>query len=276
MLQRIITAAIAICIAIVLVIFSGTIAFNFTVAALTGIMLWEALHAKKCNESKLSFTICMLFGILLPFFRIEALAPYSTLFFVACGLMSMFSFLVHFEKLTIDKLSYMIAMTILISSSMNCLMEIRAINPHGAYYLCLTLAAPWIADAGAYFIGVTMGKHKLCPSISPKKTIEGAVGGVVTTIIVFVVACVAYKFYYSYRNGVELSVNYLFAVTFAVAASMLAIIGDLVASLIKRQSGIKDFGNLLPGHGGLLDRFDSVLFVAPIMMLALRAVKIFY
>lgn len=275
MLQRIITAVVGICVALVLVILSGTIAYNFTIALLTAILLWEVLRANKCNEYKLLFGLCISFGVLLPFFNLTILKPYVEIFYICFALVSLFLFLFYFQKIKAEKFSYMVALTILVSFSMNCFLEIRNNYAHGLYYLCLTLAASWLSDAGAYFVGVTLGKHKLCPSISPKKTIEGAVGGVVITAIVFSLACLGYKLVLGY-NGTDISVNYVVAVLFSLAASCLAIVGDLVASLIKRQVDIKDFGNIMPGHGGLMDRFDSVLLVAPVMMLVLRYVEIFY
>lgn len=275
MLQRIITAVVGICVALVLVILSGTIAYNFTLAIITAILLWEILRANKCNEHKLLFGVCVAFGALLPFFKLEILSSYVEIFYVVFALVAFFLFLFYFQKIKAEKFSYMIALTILISFSMNCFLEIRNNYTHGLYYLCLTLAASWLSDAGAYFVGVTIGKHKLCPLISPKKTIEGAVGGVVITAIVFCLACLGYKLVLGW-NGTEISVNYVVAVLFSLTASCLAIIGDLVASLIKRQVDIKDFGNIMPGHGGLMDRFDSVLLVVPVMMLVLRYVEIFY
>lgn len=275
MLQRIITAVVGICVALVLVILSGTIAYNFTLAIITAILLWEILRANKCNEHKLLFGVCVAFGALLPFFKLEILSSYVEIFYVVFALVALFLFLFYFQKIKVEKFSYMVALTILVSFSMNCFLEIRNNYAHGLYYLCLTLAASWLSDAGAYFVGVTLGKHKLCPSISPKKTIEGAVGGVVITAIVFSLACLGYKLVLGY-NGTDISVNYVVAVLFSLAASCLAILGDLVASLIKRQVDIKDFGNIMPGHGGLMDRFDSVLLVAPVMMLVLRYVEIFY
>lgn len=275
MLQRIITAVVGICVALFLVILSGTIAYNFTIALLTGILLWEVLKANKCNEYKLLFGICMAFGILLPFFDLQIFKPYVEIFYVVFAIAAFFLLLFYYEKINIEKFSYMIAFTILISFSMNCLFEIRNNYTHGLYYLCLTLAVCWLSDAGAYFVGVTLGKHKLCPKISPKKTVEGAVGGVVITAIVFSLACFVYKLVLA-ANGTEIHVNYIAVVLFSLLASCLAIVGDLAASSIKRQVGIKDFGNLMPGHGGLMDRFDSVLLVVPVATLILRYVEFFY
>ena len=275
MLQRIITAVVGICVALFLVILSGTIAYNFTIALLTAILLWEVLRANKCNEHKLLFGTCMAFGTLFPFFDLEIFKPYVEIFYVVFAIFAFFLLLFYYEKIKIEKFSYMIAFTMLISFSMNCLFEIRNNYTHGLYYLCLTLAACWLSDAGAYFVGVTLGKHKLCPKISPKKTVEGAVGGVVITAVIFSFACFVYKLVLA-GNGTEIQVNYIVVVLFSLIASCLSIIGDLVASSLKRQVGIKDFGNLMPGHGGLMDRFDSVLLVVPVATLILRYAEFFY
>ncbi|HHZ01793.1 MAG TPA: phosphatidate cytidylyltransferase [Tissierellia bacterium] len=108
------------------------------------------------------------------------------------------------------------------------------------------------SDTFAYFSGKLFGKHKLYPKVSPNKTIEGAIGGVIGSTILSLI-------YFNY-----LSINkYFYIIIFSVSASVFSMVGDLMASKIKREYGVKDFGNLLPGHGGIMDRFDSVLFVAP-------------
>jgi phosphatidate cytidylyltransferase len=108
------------------------------------------------------------------------------------------------------------------------------------------------SDTFAYFSGKLFGKHKLYPKVSPNKTIEGAIGGVIGSTILSLI-------YFNY-----LSINkYFYIIIFSVSASVFSMAGDLMASKIKREYGVKDFGNLLPGHGGIMDRFDSVLFVAP-------------
>ena len=116
----------------------------------------------------------------------------------------------------------------------------------------LIFIAAWGTDTLAYFSGYLFGKRKLCPSISPKKTVEGAIGGTLGSMIISLI------FGYFFLK------DYLFAVALiGFLGSIAAQIGDLSASLIKRYIGIKDFGNIMPGHGGVLDRFDSILFTAP-------------
>lgn len=116
----------------------------------------------------------------------------------------------------------------------------------------LIFIAAWGTDTLAYFSGYLFGKRKLCPSISPKKTVEGAIGGTLGSMIISLI------FGYFFLK------DYLFVVALiGFLGSIAAQIGDLSASLIKRYIGIKDFGNIMPGHGGVLDRFDSILFTAP-------------
>ncbi len=126
-------------------------------------------------------------------------------------------------------------------------------NDSGIYYLLLLLNFSSVCDMGAYFVGVTLGKHKLCPNISPKKTVEGAIGGIVSSIIVTAILCLCFD--------KTLWIMLLLTVPFCI----LGMIGDLFASAIKRAVGIKDYGNLIPGHGGVMDRLDSIIMIAPLM-----------
>ena len=126
------------------------------------------------------------------------------------------------------------------------------------------MANPWLADAGAYFGGSRFGKKKLCPKISPKKTVEGAVSGfIIGTVLSLLVGIIFEAFFF--KNGE--TVNYIYLLIFSLLGAVVSIVGDLSFSLIKRSCGVKDYGSLMPGHGGMLDRFDSVIFTAPILMI---------
>lgn len=127
----------------------------------------------------------------------------------------------------------------------------------GLYYLFLIFICAWMTDTGAYFSGRFFGKHKLAPSISPKKTVEGSVGGIICAML----GCIVLGLVATYIN--EASPNYWLLALVGLIGSCLAQLGDLIASLIKRTCGVKDFGNIMPGHGGALDRFDSVIMVSP-------------
>lgn len=129
----------------------------------------------------------------------------------------------------------------------------------GRYFIMLPFVVAFASDIGAYFAGVTLGKHKLCPVISPKKTVEGLIGGLLLAILGMVV----YGLILQYGFGFK--VNYFFVVIYGLIGALGGVFGDLSFSVIKRQTGIKDYGYLIPGHGGILDRFDSVIVVAPLV-----------
>ncbi|MBO5907770.1 MAG: phosphatidate cytidylyltransferase [Clostridia bacterium] len=134
----------------------------------------------------------------------------------------------------------------------------------GMFTVMLVFFAAWGSDVMAYFVGSMFGKHKLIPEISPKKTVEGSIGGVVFAVVL----CMAYGFVVSLISDAE--VNYISLALSGFVLSIISQVGDLVASLIKRENGVKDYGNLLPGHGGVMDRFDSVFAVAtPLLIICL-------
>ncbi len=131
-------------------------------------------------------------------------------------------------------------------------------NAHGIFLILFILFTACFTDTFAYFTGSFLGKHKLCPKISPKKTVEGAVGGVLGCILANVILYAVYNNFF-FENP---SNNYVAIVIVSAVLSVVGMCGDLTASLIKRNYGIKDFGNLIPGHGGIMDRFDSIMFVS--------------
>lgn len=130
---------------------------------------------------------------------------------------------------------------------------------YGNYLIWLIFIIAWLTDTFAYFTGIYLGKHKLCPSISPKKTIEGSIGGILGSLII----CIIYGIYLNKIQNINIAL--LHYIILGVITSIISQFGDLTASLIKRNYGTKDFGNIFPGHGGILDRFDSILFTAPIV-----------
>ncbi|MDF2634964.1 MAG: phosphatidate cytidylyltransferase [Pelosinus sp.] len=123
----------------------------------------------------------------------------------------------------------------------------------GASYLWLAFIGTWANDTFAYFVGSRFGRHKLCPAISPAKTIEGSVGGMFGSILAIIVLGLLFKLPVSH------------SVVMGILVGVTAPIGDLAESAIKRFAGVKDSGKLLPGHGGILDRFDSILFTVPVI-----------
>lgn len=131
----------------------------------------------------------------------------------------------------------------------------------GRYLVYAPFIAAFMSDTSAYFVGRFLGKHKLAPVISPKKTVEGLWGGFAGAILSMLLYCLILQF------ACNLQVNYLYALIYGLLGSAAGVFGDLSFSAIKRQVGIKDYGKLIPGHGGILDRFDSVIMVAPLFEL---------
>ncbi|HOW24005.1 MAG TPA: phosphatidate cytidylyltransferase [Sedimentibacter sp.] len=151
------------------------------------------------------------------------------------------------KKVTIKKVSEILFMGTYVVFFMYHMMLMN-----NTKYVWLVYIIAFGSDTFAYFTGKFFGKKKLCPEVSPNKTVEGAIGGIFGSTLLSLI-------YFNY-----LSINkYFYIIIFSISTSIFSMAGDLTASKIKREYGIKDFGKLLPGHGGIMDRFDSVLFVAP-------------
>ncbi len=273
MLTRIISAAVAILIAVVVLCFHNTIVLYIAVAALIEIALFELFRAEDCLRFKVSQIACYVFALAIPFsghlLKLNANIMY---YITSAFLLVMFiTFLGYYKTMKFEKLCVMIFATVFVSASMSTLLYLhKSGGLHGLFYVILTLCGAWLADSGAYFAGTFFGKHKLCPNISPKKTIEGLIGGVITNGLIFIIL----GFGYSKIASTIIDINYIALFILGMICALMGLLGDLSASLIKRQTGIKDYGNIMPGHGGVLDRFDSVLFVAPFMTIALSLINI--
>ena len=131
----------------------------------------------------------------------------------------------------------------------------------GVYFFELVFISAWVCDSFAYFTGRLFGKHKLAPELSPKKTVEGAIGGVIFAII----GCLVYGVIIALIEP-TLTPNYIMLGVIGFVGAITAQVGDLFASLIKREHGVKDYSKILPGHGGIMDRFDSILAVGTVIM----------
>ena len=129
----------------------------------------------------------------------------------------------------------------------------------GRFLILIPFVVAFMSDGGAYFVGLKFGRHKLAPVVSPNKTIEGALGGLGGAVVGMLIYAIILDF------PLKFDVNYGIALLYGLIGSGAGTFGDLCFSVIKRQTGIKDYGNLIPGHGGVLDRFDSLTMVAPLM-----------
>ena len=134
------------------------------------------------------------------------------------------------------------------------------------YFIFLILGFAWGGDSAAYFAGRFFGRHKLAPVVSPNKTVEGAVGGILGSVLLGLVITAIYDVIAGHLAVEDFTAyHYLLICILAAVSSVLGILGDLFASAVKRQCGIKDYGTIFPGHGGVMDRFDSVMFIAPFL-----------
>ena len=162
-------------------------------------------------------------------------------------------------KITFDKICLCMMAGFVVPFLLSSLIRILVMSRIGRYMVLIPFVVAFASDSGAYFAGRFFGRHKLAPVISQHKTIEGAVGGVICAVVGMIIYCVVLQFAFNFQ------VKYGFAVIYGLLGSLVGIFGDLCFSVIKRQTGIKDYGNLIPGHGGVLDRFDSMMMVGPLM-----------
>ena len=161
------------------------------------------------------------------------------------------------NKYTIDEVAVSFLGTVYIGIGFASMIDVRLLEQHGLWWSIIAFCVIWASDIGAYFSGRTFGKHKLWPLISPNKTIEGAIGGVVSSVIVAVIfALFAPELIELWR-----------AIVIGIVAAVAGQFGDLIQSAYKRVRGIKDMGNIMPGHGGIIDRTDSWIIVFPILVL---------
>ncbi|MBR6623735.1 MAG: phosphatidate cytidylyltransferase [Ruminococcus sp.] len=274
MLTRIISGAVGVVILVAVLFFHDTIVLPIAVAAMISIMLYELLRAVKLHKCIPVLCAVELCGILIPFlstvgscstFRIFDIdlftgkdVPFCCfLITLIAGFVIFLTWLRNHKTIRYEQIFFALAVMILVPQAMSSIVRIdRGNGSDGLFLLIMGLCGAWIADTGAYFTGVAFGKHKLCPEISPKKTIEGFIGGITTTGIVYAVA-------FSVYSGQFEIVNALLTFVLGAVCAVIGTIGDLSASMVKRQIGFKDYGKIMPGHGGLMDRFDSVLFVLP-------------
>ncbi len=282
MSTRIKSAAVAIVIAVIALILHGTIVFNLFIAFISALALYEIFRAVGADKYKPQLIACCTFAAvdaIMPFFYIH-----GWLYFISYRLyMGIFVtvmcilYLKDHKKFNYNGFFAMTGATLLITYSLGVLIKMAQEssvaymlpkNERGGaqiFLLLLTLAGAWLADSGAYFVGTFFSKsgrevHHPWPEISPKKTIEGLVGGVITNGVLLLII----SFIYDMIND-NVTIHYFVVFAAGMLCALIGLVGDLTASMVKRQTGIKDYGNIMPGHGGVMDRFDSVLLVAPFM-----------
>lgn len=281
MKTRLISSAVGVAIALTVFWLHNTLVLPLILSVVICIILFELARAVGGQKYGFAMAGVMLYGALMPLLEYSKCAadpqklsawfgmPSQELFehlqsglLTLCALMLFLQFLFHHGKFKVEQLAFMGGAMYFVPWSLTKLIDLNYFGDgkHGLFYLVLALCGAWIADSGAYFCGVALGKRKLCPNISPKKTIEGFVGGIISNAVIFL----GIFWVYAVMRGVPFGfVDGVLAALLGVICAPISVVGDLVFSVVKREKGIKDYGRIMPGHGGLTDRFDSVLFVVP-------------
>ena len=256
-ITRLISGIIVLLTAIGIVAF-GTVPLWFASILLSGIAMYELYKAFGMKGSALSYVsyVLSVFYYFLVLFNVD---EYIGIFITIAILILLAIYVFTFPKYNINDVVRILFTLIYIPVMFSFLYKIRALK-HGEYLIWLVFISSWGSDVCAYSVGMLIGRHKIAPKLSPKKSVEGCLGGVLGAAIM------GYIFGLVFKSFVE-PIRYIEAVctVACTAASVLSQIGDFAASGIKRNQEIKDYGNLIPGHGGILDRVDSILFTAPVI-----------
>jgi len=268
MKTRLISAAVLLPILLIVLLALPEVVTAILVGAMAALGAYELLYPTGLVRNTRLVIYCMVFAFLVCIWCHLDMEHAWGLLGILALLSALFAeMMVDHVKVSFEKVVYCLVAALLIPFLFASL--IRIINgENGRLAIVIPLILAFIPDSGAYFAGRYFGKHKLAPVISPKKTIEGAVGGAA----VAVVGMLLYAFIMDIAFTVE--VSYTAALIYGVLGAAADVFGDLMFSSIKRQTGIKDYGNLIPGHGGILDRFDSMLMVAPLTEVLLLLVPV--
>ena len=263
MRQRILSGAVLVLFVAAVVVFNSSfpLGLNLVVALVSGAAVFELVKALGLSRKWFLCGPSLVTAAAIPFCSKDwEFAVYCLFTLVVFSAM-----IVYHKETSFKEVAMLYSMVVLIPTAQETLVALRSLDGrHTMIYVLLAVLSAWVADAGAYFAGTFFGKHKLCPSISPKKTVEGAIGGILVDVVVMLLCGVLFARVY-YHGQVE--INYFVLVLIGFFGAVLSMLGDLSFSLIKRSCHIKDFGQVIPGHGGILDRFDSVIFTAPFVYL---------
>ena len=274
MLIRTISAVVFLLIILPCIFFSSTLLFIALTVFLSAASVYEML---KCNglQKQIALSIPMYLiaaaPILARYMPIETFYKliFPLIFVLSFAVLTVFTFIK--DKPDLGKVISTWFISLYATAGFTALVLLADITDNRSWHIMFfAFVAAWVTDSCALICGMLFGKHKLLPSVSPKKTIEGAVGGVMFCVAAFLL----------YAKLLEIGAQYVISSYVMIAAcgficGIVAVIGDLLFSAIKRASGIKDFGKIMPGHGGVLDRFDSVISIALVLLLFISATNIF-
>ncbi len=268
MARRIITSLVGIALLIPFIIFSRTWPILIFTTLVSTIAVWEIVscvgHSKKWYVLIPSFLVSIAVQVLTRILSVDAYLTTVLLTYLGFSVLIMTAAVFSKGSFKLFEATQIGTMVIYQSFGFASLVLLRDMND-GLYLFLLAFVIPWVCDAAAYFVGVFFGKHKMIPDVSPKKTVEGAVGGIVGVVISAVIFGLIMQY------GFGKTPNYLMLITISIIGGFVSQWGDLIASLLKREYSIKDYGKLFPGHGGIMDRFDSMIAVSIFVYIVCRA-----
>lgn len=269
MKSRIITGLVGLVVVIGWLFSMYTPVFTAVLAVIAAIGVFEIMKA--FDVKNLVFKVlCLIVSAVIPFYFNYKTTINIPLFpiIAVIVLISLVIMVLDFKNLKFEQIACSLFAAAFVPSALSCIILFRDVyinfsdtykKNDGIFFILFAFFCCWLSDTFAYFVGRKFGKHKLSPVISPKKTVEGAIGGVICTAALNTVLFFVFKYKFDLSESISLPLILISS----VLLSVISIFGDLAASTIKRNHGIKDFGNLLPGHGGIMDRFDSSCFVFP-------------
>ena len=269
MAKRILTAVIWLPIVALLFAYAPIWCIALAISVLSAIGVYELLWATGFVRQKRLCGYSMAFAVLVPFWAYFGSDMH--IFLAGLFLLAVVCFLdgmIHHARITFEMVSGALFGALIVPCFLSAFLRLEA-SAGTRLIFALPLVYAFISDAGGYFIGRFCGKHKLVPELSPKKTVEGAIGAVIFAMAGGLLFGLVAQY------GFGLAPRYLALMLLGVPMSIVSQFGDLTFSYIKREFGIKDYGKIFMGHGGVLDRFDSVIFAAPALELLLCVVPIF-
>lgn len=259
---RLISGIVLVALMLATIIPGGTVLFvaNMLISLIGVYELYKVLGLEKSLPGVTGYMATISYYVLL----FTQKTQYITILFIVFLIVLLAQYVFMFPQYKTEQVSNAIMCMLYAGVLLSYIYIVREGN-NGAYTVWLIFLCSWASDTCAYVAGVAFGKHKMAPVLSPKKSIEGAVGGVVGAAVLGAIYAAVFI------DKIQLSANPVmaFAVICAVGA-LISMVGDLAASAIKRNHNIKDYGTLIPGHGGIMDRFDSVIYVAPIIWILLQ------
>ena len=269
LLKRILTGVIGIAVLVPFIIFSENWPLILLTVLMSAIAMYELLKCtgmlKKLAVSIPTFAIALEAQLLARLLDTDRYLTVMLLSYMAFTVAMMTVAVFSKGSIKLSDLAQSVLMTVYVSFGFSSLILLRDMNEqYGLILFLLAFLIPWVCDAMAYFVGVFFGKHKMIPDVSPKKTIEGAVGGIVGTVVITAAFGLTMHF------GFGKQPNYVLLLCLALVGGFVSQWGDLIASLLKREYGVKDYGSIFPGHGGVMDRFDSLFSVSVFIYIVCR------